>query len=114
MGSSNFSEDKSSKELQERLAAEAEANGGPIDNNVPAAEPPTTKKSLGYVDGYAQYIERYGGEVEIDGEKVRSSEVINSNATQQEKPQPFSKQVNTQINKFRNIFGYELWGFYTF
>jgi len=106
MGADNLPGSQSSKQMQELLAAQTAANDNPVDNNVPASDPPTTKKTLGYADGYAQYTERYGGLTEVNGESVRASEVTNDNAYAQEKSAPLSKQVNTQVNNFRNIFGY--------
>jgi len=106
MGLTNNIEDRSSKQMADVIAAQTAANGAPVDTNPPATDPPITKKPMGYADGYAKYTEKYGGPVDIEGELVRSSEVLNANAIERQRPTAKSKQVNTQVNQFRNIFGY--------
>ena len=104
MGSTNFIEERSAKEASDALAARQKAGTEPDDKN--ALESKDIKKTLGYVDGYSNYTTKYGGPVDgtmggpRTGEKIRTPEIENP------KPDSFSNQVNTQINKFRNIFGY--------
>lgn len=66
------------------------------------------KKSIGYVDGYAQYISKSGGPITDGSDTYREVEVTHEDASESEKPAPISKQINKQLNQFRNIFGYNL------
>jgi hypothetical protein len=102
MSLSNYPEDSSSKEFKESIL-NAEQNGDVLQTDRTTTN---TRKSIGYVEGYAQYTSRSGGLITNDGQSYRTEEVTQEGATESPKPLPISKQVNKQINKFRNIFGY--------
>jgi hypothetical protein len=101
----NFST-MSAKNQQEWLKAN-DIQDATNQQNAPV-EKDTTKKSLGYVEGYSRYISKSGGLITDDGNNpYRQEEVIKDDIEAEvPKPSPISKQINKQINKFRNIFGY--------
>jgi len=116
------------------VAPKANIDNGQEYNNDEISAKASTRKSIGYVEGYSEYISRSGGLVEhnianmpanttvLDGntESVqttndagedinlyRSANVKKPNTTESDKPIPSSNQVNKQVDEFRNIFGYK-------
>lgn len=65
-----------------------------------------TRRSIGYVEGYGEYTARYGGLVTEGGNQFREEVITNEDSSEGEKPSVLSRQVNKQVDVFRNIFGY--------
>ena len=99
MGEPIFPIKQSAKEFKDFVTG-ANKNQQDVENEVV-----NTKNSLGYVEGYAEYISKNGGLVNQKGIPYRDEKITRDDSTA--KPSTTPNQINKQINQFRNIFGYD-------